>query len=456
MAPCSPPERLYRPVFKAAGFLQALAASFVAFVGVAAPAVSAQNDPAFSDVWDEGAPGAAWAPRADSQSPCRVYPGCGGEDSGWCSDVEECPLGECAMPLADRLWVRGEYLLWWTQGNSLPPLVTTSPDGTARDVAGRLDQPGTNILLGGDAGLNSSVRSGGRVVLGYWLFPCLGLGIEGSYLGIGSQTAQYAADNGAFSILARPFYNIQSGSQGQDAVLIAFPGVADGSIAVTATNQFQTAEGLLRRHLVDQCDRHIDFLFGYRYGSLQEALSIDESMTSLDRQGLTPVGTMFRTLDRFDAQNQFHGGEIGIVFQQRHCRWSMDLLMKLALGSTHSQVAINGSTAITIPGSSAATYPGGILALPTNIGSYAQDSLSLMPELGITLGYDLTGRLRATIGYTFVYWSKVARPGDQIDTELNPSQFPPGTLVGAARPQFAFHTGDFWAQGLNFGLEYRF
>lgn len=79
-----------------------------------------------------------------------------------------------------------------------------------------------------------------------------------------------------------------------------------------------------------------------------------------------------------------------------------------------------------------------------------------MPELGITLGYDFTCRLRATFGYTFLYWSKVARPGEQIDTELNPSQFPPGTLVGAPHPQFVFHTSDFWAQGLNFGLEYRF
>ena len=39
---------------------------------------------------------------------------------------------------------------------------------------------------------------------------------------------------------------------------------------------------------------------------------------------------------------------------------------------------------------------------------------------------------------------------------MNASQFPPGTLSGAARPNFVFHTTDFWAQGLNVGLEYRF
>ena len=532
MAPCSPPERLYRPVFKPTGILQAIAALFVACIGIATPA-SAQNDsataaswqpvpgsndpeaqtwhsrtatpsatdngqvvpfqyqyqqprrsktvsgvkqasfqsesngappsrtrpqnePAFADVWDDDEPAVPWNPPVDSGFPCQGCGGYGGEECGGCGDLEECPLGQYLAPFANRLWASGEYLLWWTRGDSLPPLVTTSPDGTARDVAGRLDQPGTTILLGGNGGVSSDVRSGGRVVLGYWLFPCQGLGFEGSYLGLGSKATQYAADSNSFSILARPFYNIQGDSQGQDAALIVYPGVADGSITVATTSEFQTAEALLRRHLVDQCDRHIDFLFGYRYGVLKDTLSIDESTTSLDSESLLPVGTTFRTLDQFDTQNQFQGGEVGIVFQQRYCRWSLDLLMKLALGSTHSQVAINGSTAITPRGGGTTAYNGGILALPTNIGTYEEKKFSLMPELGVTLGFDVTRHLRATLGYSFLYWSNVARPGDQIDTDLNATQFPPGTLEGAARPKFAFHTSDFWAQGLNVGLEYRF
>jgi hypothetical protein len=79
-----------------------------------------------------------------------------------------------------------------------------------------------------------------------------------------------------------------------------------------------------------------------------------------------------------------------------------------------------------------------------------------MPELGIAVGYDITCRLRVTCGYTILYWSKVVRPGDQIDTQVNPSQFPPGTLTGAPYPQFTPRTTDFWAQGLNVGLELRF
>jgi hypothetical protein len=50
----------------------------------------------------------------------------------------------------------------------------------------------------------------------------------------------------------------------------------------------------------------------------------------------------------------------------------------------------------------------------------------------------------------------VARPGDQIDVALNPLQLTPGPFIGPERPAFEFRDSDFWAQGLNFGLEYTF
>ena len=50
------------------------------------------------------------------------------------------------------------------------------------------------------------------------------------------------------------------------------------------------------------------------------------------------------------------------------------------------------------------------------LGALAQrrpDSAAVQYELGVTLGFDLTERLQATFGYTFMYWSRVARPGDR-------------------------------------------
>ena len=59
------------------------------------------------------------------------------------------------------------------------------------------------------------------------------------------------------------------------------------------------------------------------------------------------------------------------------------------------------------------------------------------------------------VGYSFIYWSNVSRPGDQIDLNVSPSQFPPYDET-ATMPAFVQHTTDFWAQGINVGLDYRF
>jgi hypothetical protein len=68
----------------------------------------------------------------------------------------------------------------------------------------------------------------------------------------------------------------------------------------------------------------------------------------------------------------------------------------------------------------------------------------------------LTSCLRVTAGYTLLYWSGVARPGDQIDLDVNLSQVAPNIMVGPARPEFRWVGSDLWVQGLSAGLHYRF
>jgi hypothetical protein len=213
---------------------------------------------------------------------------------------------------------------------------------------------------------------------------------------------------------------------------------------------------LFRQAMFRDCNRRFDFLYGYRYGRFNENLSIGSSTTFISSVGQIPVGTVIQVSDLFEAKNEFNGAEVGFAAKTRYCRWSLELLAKLALGSTRSQVNVNGSTVTSVPGQTPVTSPGGFLALPTNMGTRSENNLSVMPELGVTLGYDITCRWTATFGYSFLYWSKVARPEDQIDTNLNPSQFPPGALSGFPAPQSKYITTDYWAQGLNFGLEYRF
>ncbi len=78
----------------------------------------------------------------------------------------------------------------------------------------------------------------------------------------------------------------------------------------------------------------------------------------------------------------------------------------------------------------------------------------------MTLGVNLTDNIQATLGYTFLYWTGVARPGNQIDPILSPGQVPTNPSYGLVnsplRPVHTFQDSGFWAQGLNFGLQFLF
>ena len=87
-----------------------------------------------------------------------------------------------------------------------------------------------------------------------------------------------------------------------------------------------------------------------------------------------------------------------------------------------------------------------------------------MPQVDARLGYRIMDRLTMTLGYSFLYWMRVARPGEQIDFRVNPNYFPssspfdppPTPPLGPRDPRPLFADAAFWAQGLNLGLEYRF
>ena len=55
----------------------------------------------------------------------------------------------------------------------------------------------------------------------------------------------------------------------------------------------------------------------------------------------------FLVHDQFNTQNSFNGGDLGMKFEFQRNRWSLDMFPRIALGSTHSTVDINGSTRIT-------------------------------------------------------------------------------------------------------------
>ena len=69
--------------------------------------------------------------------------------------------------------------------------------------------------------------------------------------------------------------------------------------------------------------------------------------------------------------------------------------IQLALGNNTQRVRINGSTVITPPNQTSATSAGGLLAQPTNIGTYERSDFTAIPNLSMNLGYQWTCHLRS-------------------------------------------------------------
>jgi hypothetical protein len=133
---------------------------------------------------------------------------------------------------------------------------------------------------------------------------------------------------------------------------------------------------------------------------------------------------------------------------------------KIAIGVTHQTVSIDGNQRLGLPsGGPPLIFAGGLLATPSNIGSFEADRFSVVPELTLTAGCYLTGNLRAFVGYNALYWSNVVRPGRQIDRIIDlttvPNSFFPGDPTLPNRPGVFFTQSDLWVHGINFGMEYR-
>ncbi len=357
----------------------------------------------------------------------------------------------CSCGPWSRFRLSGEYLLWWAKGDESPPLITTSPQGTAFEDAGVLGLPTTSILFGGDD-LKDGVRSGFRGTVEYLLLPCAGLSVEATYLGLGSDHDDFTINSDGDPIVARPFFDIVTGENAAD--VMAFPGEIGGTTGARSSTQLDSIEILARWRLTNTpCCWSASFLAGYRYVRLDDSLLMFEDLVTQDP--LT-AGTRLECIDRFRTRNTFHGAELGVAAEYRRCCWSLEGLMKVALGGAEQEVDIFGQTTTTVPTGESATIPGSLLTQTSNIGFSQRNGFAVVPELGLKLNYDLFCNLRVSFGYSLLYWGKVARAAEQIDTDVNPSIEGPGPLVGPARPIHRFITNDYWAQGFNFGAEWSF
>jgi hypothetical protein len=367
---------------------------------------------------------------------------------------------------APRLYFSAEYLLWLTKTDHAPPLVTTGTPvvGNPNFIPGALGNADTVILQ--DGRLNQDTRSGGRFTAGYFLDDCAGKAVEVSGFFLASNSANFNASSAQFPVLTRPFINVINGQEIVQQV--AFPGVSAGSVSVRAPSQLWGLEANLICPACCGCDWRVNWLVGPRYLNLTEQLVISEDIqvlaNSTDANGVPDgrflIGDRFRVTDAFATKNQFWGGQVGVEGRYLFGRWTVDGRMKVALGWTSQEVTVSGEQSLLRNGT-LTNFTGGLLALPSNIGTYHKANFTVVPEVGMSVGYYATDWMRVSVGYNFLYWSSVVRPGQQVDRVVNPFLIPNFDTTGlvnngVVRPVMPFKTTDYWAQGITFGVEFNF
>jgi hypothetical protein len=350
-------------------------------------------------------------------------------------------------------WDDFELLYWWPMRQPVPALGFGTPSGQP-PVPG---QDGTQLLVGGRS-LGSQPSAGGRFTLGVAVNDDETLGLDVTYLFLGTRTfTQTARDygGGTTANFGVPYTDPATGATG--VLPLAQPGITHAALTAATSVSVQGWEVNTLANVLDEKYVKLNAVLGWRYFQVHEGLQLASAQTRL------ADGSVIGTADLFDTANRFNGGQIGLHADARHGIVFCEITAKVAFGQSYEVTREQGLTTVQPFGGQGPvtrTYPGGIYVQPSNAGRSASGVFAVLPEGTFKFGFRLGDVSRVYVGYSFLYLSDAVRPGDQIDRTLHPGQVPlvsgVGPVVGSDRPSHLFNRSDFWAQGLVIGLETRY
>ncbi len=374
-----------------------------------------------------------------------------------------------------RSWVYGDYLLWWLR---------PAPTGPALLTTGTLTNPtslGSGILgnsstqvLAGNSNFNTGPYSGFRLG-GGWVHCSDAFGLEGNFFYLTQQSTQesFSSDASGSPLLGRPVIDARTGNE--TVFFVSAPNAFAGTFTAASSTLLFGFDGNVllpwrRAYAIDpdEVGYFVTPLAGFRYLNLRDDETLSQSSNVLPRgvgffdgQPITNGGNISVT-DDFRTLNQFYGGQIGVKAGINWWRFALNGSAKVALGSMREEANITGSTTGTNPlFGLTQTVSGGLLALGSNSAAHNRNILAVIPEGTLNFSVEITPQIYVYLGYTILYVSNVARPGNLIDRSVNRTDIPSSqvfnpTVPGPQSPSFSWNGTDFWAQGINVGLSLRF
>ncbi len=346
-----------------------------------------------------------------------------------------------------------EVLVWWTRTTPIPALFT----GSAPQDLGILGRPSTVVTLG-DEFISFNGRAGGRFTNRTFIDEGWGVYSSIFWLQNGSHYSNLINN----PVLAVPITDPSSGEP--TSIRLAIPGASVGTAQLEMGQRLWGADVGVVCRVDDSFEWKVDFLGGFRFLQLHETLKMRTTST-LGTTGLfsgvvTPSGSYYTMLDDFNTRNSFYGGNLGTrILAEVLPNIVVVTTAQVGLGVTNAITGIDGASSLAVPDQPTVFAQGGNYAQRSNIGRYPDSRFAVVPQIGVTVGYQMGEHLRLSIGYDLLYWSSVQRPGDQIDRVVNPN-YPPiqndGSSTGPTRPVPILGYTDFWAQGLSASLSISF
>lgn len=417
-----------------------------------------------------------------SEPACGMEPGCGCESMGYACDGScmscdsgcdsmgrsfgGCGTGGCGQANCGDCCVRlsmdpcqwfgaVELMLMWRVGDGLPELATTSD--TPPGGSGVLGAAGTRVLFGGERVIDE-LTAGGRFTIGTWLDnqQCRSLVFRG--WGAEQDSYNFSTDETENPIIARPFFNVDpslttpvNGSQ-----VIASPVLSrEGSLNIDGSNDVFGADISLRQRWLGGLGGFVDVLYGYQYMRMDDNLRIASS--TFDTSTGPTSGVLLNVLDRFEAENEFHGGQLGLAARYREGCWSFNGTIKAAAGSLR-RTALRAGSQSRSSGGITVTEENGLLVRSTNAGTIEDSTFGWVPELDATIGWRWTRNLDLTFGYHAIGLTDALQVSGMIDPDLavNASAIPNGATqpLGQQRPSSRLSYDTFYIHGIHFGVQF--
>ena len=239
------------------------------------------------------------------------------------------------------------------------------------------------------------------------------LGLEANYFDVTGRPDNYDSGQttGSTLPLVRAFYDPTI--PGVVPGFVAVPGIAAGRITVDTNDYFQSAGIWLRRQLqasewstndsdvnwTDSSARtfRLDAIGGYRFARLID--SVNEQDSEFD-----PSLNQYTNINNYRTVNDFNGLELGLDAVYTFSHWSLDVVGKAAVGFNNQNVSLYYLTELDTTNSG-----GGPLPPSTASPEISRNCFSVIPQLELNLGYQVTDHLKVTGGYDLLYWTNVVQ-----------------------------------------------